>query len=86
VATATDYLLFKQNQRKERKMPKSRAPAGKGQKNKPVTVKFKLGGRKSTLSALSLSTDELKARLENDNYSKERNKILKVLSDRGVTV
>jgi len=63
-------------------MPKQRAAAAKGQKAVPVTTKFKLGGRKSTTSALSLTDDELIARLEKGG--KDVTKIIAVLDSRGV--
>ena len=63
-------------------MPKTRVASRKGQKPKPVQVPFKLGGRKSTVSALSLSNDELLERLAKGG--KDVRKIVQVLDARGV--
>ena len=63
-------------------MPKSRTAAAKGQKAVPLQVPFKLGGRKSTVSALRLSTDELLERLAKGG--KDVSKITTVLDQRGV--
>ena len=67
-------------------MPKTRAAASVGQKKKPSKFSFKLGGRKSAISALRLTTAELVERYESGNNRKDRNKIQKVLSDRGVKI
>ena len=64
-------------------MPKQRRTASKGQKAVPVQTKFKLGGRKSTTSALHLTNDELLARLEKGG--KDVGKITTVLDQRGVS-
>lgn len=63
-------------------MPKNRVIRSKGRKPDPVTTSFKLGGRKSGVSALSLSTEELLERLAKGG--KEVVKIVQVLDQRGV--
>ena len=64
-------------------MSKTRERRSAGQKAVPVRVKFKLGGRKSAVSALHLSTDELLTRLEKGG--KDSCKITQVLDMRGVS-
>lgn len=65
-------------------MSKTRRVAAKGQKSVPVRVKFKLGGRKSTVSALDLTTDELLERLAKGG--KDSGNITQVLDQRGITI
>ena len=54
-------------------MPKSRfAPKARGRKGGSQRVKFKIGGRKSTKSALTCPADELKAARPRDKAKIER--------------
>jgi hypothetical protein len=45
-------------------MPKGKVQIGASRKTRNVTRKFKLGGRKQSVSALHLSTDELLQKFE----------------------
>jgi hypothetical protein len=57
-------------------------PQGAGNKPLKITRKFKMGGRKSNLSGLSLSTDELIAKLETAN-GRTKQKIQAIFDIRG---
>jgi hypothetical protein len=63
-------------------MPKATLPQGAGNKPLKITRKFKMGGRKSNLSGLSLSTDELIAKLETAN-GRTKQKIQAIFDIRG---
>lgn len=64
-------------------MPKAHQATIKGRKPLAAKVKFKLGGRKSTVSALNLSTEELLERLARGG--KDVGKIVQVLDMRKVS-
>lgn len=65
-------------------MPKSKVLAdSKTRKMVTKQVKFKLGNRKSTVSASSLSTDELRERFANGSNKRDRPNIAQVLHQRG---
>ena len=63
-------------------MPKATMPMGAGKKPMKITRKFKIGGRKSNISALTLTTPALVEKLETvqPRYAQ---KILQVLDARG---
>lgn len=63
-------------------MPKATLPMGAGKKPLKITRKFKLGGRKSNVSGLSLSTEALIAKLESVN-GRTRQKIHAIFDARG---
>jgi hypothetical protein len=63
-------------------MPKATLPQGAGKKPLKITRKFKMGGRKSNLSGLSLSTDGLIAKLESAN-GRTKQKIQAIFDMRG---
>ena len=65
-------------------MPKGKTAIGNTRKMRSVRTKFKLGNRKSTVSALSLSTDELLDKFETPSYKKDRKNIGRVLVMRGI--
>ncbi len=65
-------------------MPKGKQAIGNTRKMRNVRTKFKLGNRKSTVSALSLTTDELLSKWETPSYKKDRQNIGRVLILRGI--
>ena len=69
-------------------MPKTRKakPRGYAGKSTALRIKFKLGGRKSSTSALSLSNEELLEKYFSPNMPKDRPKILQVLKMRKVEI
>jgi hypothetical protein len=69
-------------------MPKTRKAKPRGsvvQKADPLRFKFKLGGRKSTTSALAMSTEALVEKF-NTAPGKDKVKIMKVLHSRNVHI
>ena len=64
-------------------MPKSRT-ALKGKKPTYTRKKFKLGGRKSSISGLELSTEELIEKFKNPTFNKDKLKIIQILQSRGI--
>lgn len=69
-------------------MPKTRKAKPRGsvvQKADPLRFKFKLGGRKSSTSALSMSTKALVEKL-NTAQGKDKQKIVQVLNMRNVHI
>ena len=66
-------------------MPKGKVVVGKTRNTRNVRTKFKLGGRKSNNSALTMTTDELIKRLANLSTGRERPKITQVLHKRGLS-
>lgn len=70
-------------------MPKTRhakVRGGSTHKADALTFKFKLGGRKSSTSALALSSDELLKRFFTLKKGKDRQKIQQVLQARKVEI
>ena len=70
-------------------MPKTRNSKRKGgsvAKSDPLRFKFKLGGRKSSTSALALSDEELLKKFFSPSKSKDKQKIQQVLHMRGVEI
>ena len=65
-------------------MPKAKFRAERGSKPLPRTYKYKLGNRKSSKSAHTVSTPELIKMYESSNHKKDKPKIVKVLHLRGV--
>lgn len=65
-------------------MPKAKFRAERGSKPVSPTIKFKLGNRKSTTSALRLSTDELLKQYFSPKNKKDKPKIAQVLKLRNV--
>ena len=65
-------------------MPKAKFREGRGSRAEPRTYKFKLGNRKSSTNAHSVSTPELIKLYESGNTPKDKTKIEKVLLCRGV--
>jgi len=65
-------------------MPKAKFREGRGSRPEPRTYKYKLGNRKSSTSAHSVSTAELIKMYESGNTPKNKPKIEKVLLLRGV--
>ena len=65
-------------------MPKGKVPIGQSRKMRSVQRKFKLGGRKQTVSALALSTDELLKKFESPSRARDKGKIQQVLNMRGI--
>ena len=63
-------------------MPKATLPQGAGKKPLKITRKFKLGGRKSNVSGLTLSTEALIAKMESV-YGRTRQKIHAIFDMRG---
>ena len=66
-------------------MPKSKI-TGANRQQITRRVKFKIGGRKSTRSALDMSNDELTAIALDPNAGKKRPKATQILARRGVAV
>jgi len=66
-------------------MPKGKQPLKAGSR-KMINArrKFKLGGRKNSVSALSLSTDELLQKYEKPSRNRDKGKIQQVLAMRGI--
>ena len=70
-------------------MPKTRNAKRRGgsmAKSDPLRFKFKLGGRKSSVSALRLSDDELLKKFFSPGKSKDKQKIQQVLQARKVEI
>jgi hypothetical protein len=70
-------------------MPKTRKQKRKGgsaAKSDPLRFKFKLGGRKSSTSALHLTDAELLKKFFSPSKSKDKQKIQQVLHMRGVEI
>jgi len=70
-------------------MPKTRNTkkrGGSSAKSDPARFKFKICGRKSSTSALSLSSDELLKKFFAPGKTKDRQKIQQVLHMRGVEI
>lgn len=70
-------------------MPKTRKVkrvGGSVAKSDPLRFKFKLGGRKSSKSALHMTSDELLKKFFSPGKSKDKQKIQQVLHMRGVEV
>ena len=69
-------------------MPKTRKPKQRGSvaKADSLRFKFKLGGRKSSTSALALSTDELLKKYFSPSKGKDKQKVMQVLHMRGVEI
>ena len=65
-------------------MPKAKFRADRGSKPVARTYKYKLGNRKSSKSAHTVSTPELIQMYESGNHKKDKPKIVKVLHLRGV--
>ena len=65
-------------------MPKAKFREGRYGKGVARTYKYKLGNRKSSKSAHSVSTQELNTMYESGNTPKDKPKIEKVLLLRGV--
>lgn len=65
-------------------MPKAKFRADRGKKAEVRTYKFKLGNRKSSTTAHSVSTPELIKMYESGNAPKDKTKIEQVLLKRGV--
>jgi len=65
-------------------MPKAKFREGRGARPEPRTYKFKLGNRKSTQNAHSVSTAELMKMYESGNTPKNKTKIEQVLLKRGI--
>ena len=68
------------------KTRKSKRKGGSAAKSDPIRLKFKLGGRKSSTSALMLSDAELLKRFFSPGKGKDKNKIVQVLHARGVEI
>ena len=67
-------------------MPKAKYREGRGGKGTSRVYKYKLGNRKSSTSAHTLSTEELLKKYDNPSLKKDKNKIAKVLHLRGVVL
>ena len=69
-------------------MPKTRKSKVRGTTHKadPLTFKFKLGGRKSSTSALALSSEVLLKKFFTPGKTKDKQKIQQVLQARGVEI
>jgi len=67
-------------------MPKAKFREGRGSRAEPRTYKYKLGNRKSSKSAHTVSTPELVKMYESGSHKKDKPKIAKVLLLRGVNV
>lgn len=66
-------------------MPKGKQPIKAGSRQMiNVRRKFKLGGRKNSVSALQLSVDELLAKYQKPSRNRDRAKVLQVLHMRGI--
>lgn len=66
-------------------MPKAKVANERGsRKTRNAHSKFKLGGRKSNVSALSLSTDELLKKFDKPSRGRDKGKIQQVLHMRGI--
>ena len=65
-------------------MPKAKYREGRGSKAIARTYKYKLGNRKSSISAHTVSSEELIKMYFSDNSPKNRPKIAKVLQLRNV--
>jgi hypothetical protein len=68
-------------------MPKGKVTVGVGptRKLKNKRSKFKLGGRKSVISALELTTLTLLEKFEKPSVKRDRSNIIQVLAMRGIT-
>lgn len=68
-------------------MPKSRRVIAKGRPSVSQRVKFKIGGRKSNISALLLSTDQLMDKLTaSGTRRRDIPRIQQALAMRGIVV
>ena len=68
-------------------MSKTRKQSPKrASKSLPVKIKFKLGGRKSTKSALNLSNEELVEAYHNPTRKRDRATLLQVMNHRKVSL
>jgi len=67
-------------------MPKAKFRAGRGSKAIAITYKYKIGGRKSSTSAHSMSTAELLKLYFAPKLNKDTQKIAKVLQLRNVEI
>ncbi len=67
-------------------MPKAKYRANRGKKAEVRTYKYKLGNRKSSTSAHTLSTKELIEQYNAPKIPKDKPKIAKVLHLRGVSL
>lgn len=67
-------------------MPKAKYREGRGDKGVARTYKYKLGNRKSSKSAHSVSTTELIEMYNSGKAPKDKTKIAKVLLLRGVNL
>ena len=68
-------------------MPKTRKPSPKKRtKSLPVSIKFKLGGRKSTTSALSLDNTKLLEMYTKITRKKDKRNLKGVIRLRGLVV
>ena len=70
-------------------MPKTRKQKRKGgsaAKSDPLRFKFKIGGRKSSKSALHMTSEELLNKFFSPSKSKDKQKIQQVLHMRGVEI
>ena len=68
-------------------MPKTRVNVQKGQKSRVERVKFKIGGRKSRRSAVTMGNDALIAVLNDSNTrGRDRQTARNVLVSRGIAV
>jgi hypothetical protein len=65
-------------------MPKAKYREGRGSRPEPRTYKFKLGNRKSSTNAHSVSSEELIKMYFSGNTPKNKAKIAKVLQLRNV--
>lgn len=67
-------------------MPKAKFRAGRGSRAMPITYKYKIGGRKSSTSAHSMSTAELLKLYFAPKMKKDKPKIAAVLRLRNVEI
>lgn len=67
-------------------MPKAKFRADRGKKAEVRTYKFKLGNRKSSTSAHTLSSKDLIEKYNNPGVPKDKIKIAKVLQLRGISL
>ena len=67
-------------------MPKAKYREGRGKTGVSRVYKFKLGNRKSSTSAHTLSTQDLIDKYNNPSTKKDKPKIAKVLHLRGVSL
>ncbi len=67
-------------------MPKAKYRAARGSKAVAITYKYKIGGRKSSTSAHTLSSDELLEQYFSPKLKKDKVKIAAVLRLRNVEI